>query len=360
MNRRQFAVTSLSAGAGVGLLGCKPAAEKKAAAPAPLIVSDPLVAKVAKAALAMQRYSWEQGVLAQAFLEAGDDETVIAMARAALIYKTPDGRLAAIGGGITDAAMGGEAYWRAGQLTGDPLLKDAAQGLLDFLLKRAPRAPDGTFYHPIQGAEIWSDSYYTSPPFLASTGNYDEALRQIDGFRKRLWSPEKKLLSHKWDEKKQAFIRKDFWGVGNGWATAGITRVIHALPPERGEDRTRMAAFVKDILDGCLAYQRPDALFHDVLDKPGTFVETNLAQILAYTIYTGVAGGWLPATYMQAADRMRAAARAKVDRYGLVQDVCGAPDFDRAGIAPEGQAFFIRMEAAANVHAPYRKSGQAS
>ena len=30
--------------------------------------------KVKKAALSMQRYSWEQGVLAQAFLENGDEE----------------------------------------------------------------------------------------------------------------------------------------------------------------------------------------------------------------------------------------------------------------------------------------------
>jgi hypothetical protein len=44
---------------------------------------------------------------------------------------------------------------------------------------------------------------------------------------------------------------------------------------------------------------------------------------------------------------MRAAARAKVDQYGFVQGVCGAPTFDQAGVAAEGQAFFLMMEAAA-------------
>ena len=48
-----------------------------------------------------------------------------------------------------------------------------------------------------------------------------------------------------------------------------------------------------------------------------------------------------------AAARMRAAARAKVDAAGLVQGVAGAPDFRHAGIAPEGQAFFLLMETAA-------------
>jgi rhamnogalacturonyl hydrolase YesR len=341
MNRRQFALSSLSLAA--------------SAAPGALTSTDPIVAKVAKVTLAMQRYSWEQGVVAQAFLEAGDDEMVVSMARAALIYRTADGRIAAMGGGITDPAMGGEAYWRAGQLTGDPLLKEAAQGLVDFLLKRVPHAPDGTFYHLEKGTEIWSDSFYTAPPYLAVTGHFDEAIAQIDGFRTRLWDPNKKLLSHRYDESTKQFKRKDFWGVGNGWAAAGITRVIRALPSGRRDDRNRLAAFVKDILDGCLAYQRPDGLFHDVVDKPTSFVETNLGQMLAYSIYNGVVGGWLPASYVQAADRMRAAARAKVDRYGLVQGVCGAPRFDSAGIAPEGQAFFIMMEVAARQYAQGRK-----
>jgi len=44
---------------------------------------------------------------------------------------------------------------------------------------------------------------------------------------------------------------------------------------------------------------------------------------------------------------MREAAKSKVDRYGLVQDVCGVPEFNRPYIAPEGQAFFLLMEAAA-------------
>ena len=37
----------------------------------------------------------------------------------------------------------------------------------------------------------------------------------------------------------------------------------------------------------------------------------------------------------------------EVDAYGLMQGVCGAPGFDHGGIVPEGQAFFLLMEAAA-------------
>ena len=332
MNRRSFLYSSAALGT---------------ARPTPAAPNDRLLERVAQAALAMQRHSWEQGILAQAFLDMGDRERVILMAKGAIVEKAADGRLAAIGGGATDSAMGGTAYWRAGELTGDPEMQEAARGLLEFVLKRTPRAADGTCYHVFNSPEMWSDSFYTTPPFLAATAHYDEAMRQIEGLRKRLWIAENKLLSHIWDDGRHEFRDQAFWGVGNGWAAAGLTRVMAAMPAERRAERERLSAFLKELLDGCLAHQRPDGLFHNVLDRPTTFVETNLAQMLAFSIYTGVLSGWLSFSYVAAADRMRAAARATVDQYGFVQGVCGDPTFDQAGVAAEGQAFFLMMEAAA-------------
>lgn len=122
--------------------------------------------------------------------------------------------------------------------------------------------------------------------------------------------------------------------------------MIRALPAERKADRQRLAAFVTELIGGCLSYQRADGLFHDVVDRPNTFVEANLAQMLAFAIYTGVLGGWLPERFRDAADRMRNGARAKMDSFGYVQSVCGAPNFDRQGTSTEAQAFAIMMEAA--------------
>jgi rhamnogalacturonyl hydrolase YesR len=82
------------------------------------------------------------------------------------------------------------------------------------------------------------------------------------------------------------------------------------------------------------------------LDDPSTFVETNAAQMLSYSIYRGVKGNWLDGKYLQYADQMRTAVYQKVDSFGLVQGVCGAPNFNRSGTATEGQAFFLLMEAA--------------
>jgi len=307
-----------------------------------------MLQQVSQALLTMQRYSWEQGVAAQAFLELGETDLAIMLARDAAQRQGADGRLALMrdNEGVTDPAANGEALLVAARTTKEPALQVAADAMLTYLLIAAPRAADGTIFHVIDAKEVWIDSMYMAPPFLAVAGQLDEAIRQIQGIKNRLWNSEKKLYAHIWDEDRKALKRAAYWGVGNGWAAAGITRVIRTLPEPRAKERQVLALHVKDILDGCLAHQRQDGLFHDVLDQPDTFVETNLAQMLAYSIYRGISGGWLPSTYKENADKMRAAVRQKVDASGYVQGVCGAPTFDRAGTAPEGQAFFLLMEAA--------------
>ena len=307
-----------------------------------------MLKQVSHALLTMQRYSWEQGVTAQAFLELGETNTAIMLAREAVQRQGADGRLASMhdNEGVTDPAANGEAVLVAARLTGEPALQAALDAMLNYLLKIAPRASDGTLFHVIDAKEMWVDSMYMAPPFLAAAGQLDEAIRQIRGLKSRLWNSEKKLYAHIWNEDQGTLKRAAHWGVGNGWAAAGITRVIRALPESWAKEKQMLVLHVRDILDGCLAHQRQDGLFHDVVDQPDTFVETNLAQMLAYSIYRGITGGWLPQAYKEHADKMRTAVHQKVDGSGYVQGVCGAPTFDRAGTAPEGQAFFLLMEAA--------------
>ncbi len=307
-----------------------------------------MLKQVSQALLTMQRYSWEQGVAAQAFLELGETDIAIMLAREAVQRQASDGRLALMydNEGVTDPAANGEALLVAARVTGEPALQTALDAMLNYLLKKAPRASDGTLFHVVNAREVWVDSMYMAPPFLAVAGHLDEAIRQIQGIKNRLWNSEKKLYAHNWDEDRKALKRAAYWGVGNGWAAAGITRVVRTLPESWAREKQELALHLRDILDGCLAHQHRDGLFHDVLDQPDTFIETNLAQMLAYSIYRGVCGGWLPADYKEYADKMRAAVHQKVDASGYVQGVCGAPAFDRAGTAPEGQAFFLLMEAA--------------
>jgi unsaturated rhamnogalacturonyl hydrolase len=229
MNRRSF----LYGSAALGVARPSPAAPAK----------DSLLEKVAEAALSMQRHSWEQGILAQAFLDMDDRERVILMAKSAIVEKAADGRLAAIGGGATDPAMGGAAYWRAAEWTGDPQMQQAARGLLEFVLKKAPRAADGTCYHVFNAPEMWSDSFYTTPPFLAATGHLTKPCCKSRACGSGSGVPRRSCFRTSGTMAASSSSDQAFWGVGNGWAAAGITRVIAALPAARQAERSGSPRF---------------------------------------------------------------------------------------------------------------------
>ncbi len=354
MRRRQALKDLLAGGAASGALAAlgakaagagRPGAGKSQAAAG----RDGLVEKVELSMLAMQREAWEQGVAMQSLLEWGERDMVIRMARGAMLRVYPDGRLGMVSDnhGVTDPAANGEGVLFAAKETGDPLFKRGVEGMLNYLLKTAPRTGDGTLFHIDHKPQVWIDSMYMAPPFLAVAGAPAEAVKQIEGFRRILWNKPARLFSHIWDDGTKAFERKAFWGVGNGWAAAGMTRVIRALPESMKGEKKRLAGYIREVLDGCLKRRRPDGLFHDVVDDPKSFVETNLSQMLSYTVFRGVKGGWLPKSYIQEAEIMRRAATGKVDELGYVRDVCGSPTFEKPGVASEGQAFFILMEAAA-------------
>jgi len=306
------------------------------------------IQKVLRAMLAMQRRAWEQGVAAQALLELGETDLVILFAKDAVVNQLKDGRLGLNEGksAVTDPASNGEPLLFAARVTGDAKLKQAADRMLEFLLYKSPKTRDGIIFHNEIENMIWVDSFYMGPPFLAVAGHPEEAVKQIVGYRRIMRDPEKGLYYHIWDEDLQVFTRKLFWGVGNGWAAAGMARVIRALPDTMLREKEMIAGYVRELLDACFRYQRTDALFHDILDDPTSFVETNMAQMLSYTIYRGVKAGWLDRAYLPQADRIREAVYGKVDEFGLVQGVCGAPHFNSSGTATEGQAFFLLMEAA--------------
>jgi len=302
--------------------------------------------KVKHAALSMQRHNWEQGVLAQAFLEAGDLETALLLAVEGANRQNGEGRCCHIAGSTAsaDPCAVGEALIAACEQTNDPVLIEAKDRLLRWALELAPRNSDGIVYHFSDGTEFWVDSMYMLPPFLARAGYYDEALRQLNGYWKALFLPEKGLLAHRWDDAAQQFIRRDVWGVGNGWAAAGMARVRSLLPKHYADQKKLLEERIRLLLTSALQYQRADGMFHDVLDDSLSFPEINCGQMLAYTIYRGVHEGWLEHSFLDAAERIRTAAHACVDAYGLVRHVCGMPTFDHSFVAPEGQAFFILME----------------
>jgi rhamnogalacturonyl hydrolase YesR len=122
------------------------------------------VQKVMNAMLSMQRRAWEQGVASQALLELGENDLVVLMAKDAVVNQKKDGRLGLNEGDkpIADPASNGEPVMFAAKFTGDDKLMQAANRMLDFLLYKAPRTPDGIIYHNYIENMIWVDAFYAS------------------------------------------------------------------------------------------------------------------------------------------------------------------------------------------------------
>lgn len=313
-------------------------------------VTDALEARVLRALLAMQRHSWEQGVAGHAFLDLGLDDLAEVVAHDAVVQAAPDGRLAQVepDGAVNSGAVAEVVRWAA-RRRDDVALAAAFDRQVAWIRTEAPRAGDGTLFHLLGRREVWVDSVYMVVPLLVLAGSVGEARRQLEGHRRRLQDPATGLYAHLWDEDAGRPGRAARWGTGNGWVAAGLARALRHLLAEGvngGDFAAEAAAHAREVLDACLVHRRADGLFGDVLDDPTSFRETNLAQMLAYTAFTGVADGWLPVGYADVGRSLLTAARGQVGPLGFVEEVCGAPHFDRPGRSAEAQAFFLLATAA--------------
>lgn len=310
---------------------------------------------VKSAMLAVQRYPWEQGVCMQALYELGDITTAVAMAHDAVLRQQPDGRLAVINDNIavTDPAANGEMVLHAYEITKNPMFKDAADKMLSYLMSSAPRTEKDILCHNeisfVEGFspnQIWVDSIYMAPPFLACMGKLDEAYAQICGMMDYLYDEKTGLLRHIFDASQNRFVRDKLWATGNGWALLGMARVIDFAKASGREDiwNPLLAKFM-NLLDSILQYQLDDGRFHDILDEEDSFIDGASAMMFAAAIYRGHKNGWLNSQYLEAANRVCKTMDDYVDEYGIIHGVCGCPHFVSEGTSAESMAAYIMMHA---------------
>lgn len=301
-------------------------------------------AAVLHALLAMQRLSWEQGVAAHALLDLGRGDLVAVMADDAVVRQDAQGRLAEVdGGGLVNCGALVEAVAVEAARTGRADLAEGLARQLDWFEHGCPRAADGTLFHLTGGEQMWTDSVYMLVPALFRLGRAELAMAQLAGHRARLRGADG-LYAARWDEPAATLVAPQRWGTGNGWVAAGLARAWReqAAAPHRDE----LARQAVEVVEACLEHRRADGLFHDVVDDPTSFVEANLAQMLAYAVLTGVADGWLDASWASVGRDLRRAATQGVGDDGLVRPVAGSPHFDRSGRSAEAQAFFLLAAAA--------------
>lgn len=304
--------------------------------------------QVERAMLCMTRQCWEQGVAVQALVELGHMEEAALMVHDIVLRQSSDGRLCNVENtpAVTDSAFCIPAVCEMAEKAGNEQYKEAVRKNIDFFLKDARRAGDGTLYHMIDTTDIWADSAAYLPWALALTGHEKEGIAQMNGICRRLYDEKSGLYFHMWNEGKQAYTRQVLWGVGNGWILTGLTRLYRTVK-EAGmaeaeavrQELIRLLYKMVEMLDE--AY-----LLHDVLDDRESFQESESSAMLAYVIYLLEPMGILPQSLLETAERIRQALWNKVTAEGLVMDASSSPDFVHAGTSVECQAHMLMMEEA--------------
>ncbi|WP_199613613.1 glycoside hydrolase family 88/105 protein [Paenibacillus alkalitolerans] len=209
-----------------------------------------------------------------------------------------------------------------------------AETIASFIRDRLERREDGAFYRICEGEysenSMWADDLYMSTPFMKRYAQLkgdksflDDAARQFLLYKKYLFMPVKRIMSHVYDFK-YGTATKVPWGRGNGWVLFSLSELLEAVP-ETHPHRSELLPFFNDLCEGYLALQGESGMWRQVLDDPEAYEESSCTAMFTYAFARGVYNGWLhdPDRFAAAAFRgWHGLTRHAIDRAGNVYGVC--------------------------------------
>jgi unsaturated rhamnogalacturonyl hydrolase len=191
------------------------------------------------------------------------------------------------------------------------------------------RLADGTLarHRPLNNT-LWLDDLYMSVPALAQMGAltgeqkyFDDAVKQILQFSDRMYVKEKNLYRHGWVEGMDphpAF----HWGRANGWAIISMAELLSVLP-ENHPGRPAVLAQYRAHAAGLAARQGRTGLWHQLLDRDDSYLETSASAMFVYAIARGLNRGWLdPLAYGPMVSLGWNAVAKQVNDQGQVENTC--------------------------------------
>ncbi len=198
----------------------------------------------------------------------------------------------------------------------------------DHILHRQPRLADGTLArHRPRPVSLWIDDAYMSIPFLAQMGKltgkksyFDDAAQQVIGMSKRLQNPETGLYDHSWYEDTPN-DPKFYWGRGCGWMLMATAELLSVMPEDH-PDRGKVLEIFRKAVQGVGAVQSGNGLWHQLLDKTDSYLETSASAMFTFAIARGVNRGWLTTVWAPVAQTGWQALATKVRPDGQIEGIC--------------------------------------
>jgi len=215
---------------------------------------------------------------------------------------------------------------RAGLKTG---VRPLIDNYMDYIMTKEYRLADGTFARnrPLHNT-LWLDDLYMSVPAIAQMGKltgdnkyYDEAVKQITHFSKRMFNTGKGLYMHGWVESME--VHPEFhWARANGWALLAKVETLRVLP-ENHPGRPLVLGLLRDHIRGLSSCQSGQGFWHQLLDRQDSYLETSATAIYAYCIAEAINQGWIQReAYAPMALLAWNAITTKINAKGQVEGTC--------------------------------------
>ncbi|MEZ0538160.1 glycoside hydrolase family 88/105 protein [Fibrella arboris] len=200
---------------------------------------------------------------------------------------------------------------------------------LNYITRQEHRLTDGTLArNRPQPNTLWLDDLFMSVPALAQMGKltgeksyYDEAVKQVLQFSKRMFNKEKGLYMHGWVEGMS--VHPEFhWARANGWGLMTAVELLDVLP-DNHPGRPALLELLRAHVRGLAACQSGSGFWHQLLDRNDSYLETSATAIYVYSIARAINRGWIdPLAYAPMTLLGWNAVSTKVTDKGLVEGTC--------------------------------------
>jgi unsaturated rhamnogalacturonyl hydrolase len=229
---------------------------------------------------------------------------------------------------LDDCGALGAALVRYNQLHPDERFQAYISKAAAFVSQKQDRLPDGTLCRKApRPMTLWADDLFMSVPFLAGMGKVtgkpaytDDAIRQVLQFNQYLYDAPSGLYFHNWysDVEMNGVAH---WLRCNGWLAMAQADLLSQLPHQHPL-RKELTKFLLRQISGFARYQDTSGLWHQLIDKPDSYLETSGTAMFVYAVAKAVNEKWIPTTYLAIAEAGWQGLMRKVTADGQVQDVC--------------------------------------
>ncbi len=198
----------------------------------------------------------------------------------------------------------------------------------DYIINKQVKFDDGTLArNGPRKMTLWADDLYMSVPYLSRMGKltgdnryFDFAIKQVESFNRYIFDSTTGLYFHSFynDENMNGVAR---WGRCNGWVALAQVELLNNLPANHPKRAELTKLLLRQVV-GFSRYQDTSGMWHQLLDRPESYLESSVTAMYVYTVAKAVNEGWINKRFITIAQNGWEALSKKITPDGQIPDIC--------------------------------------